>query len=73
MTSKWCQISKCSRRADFALYNKPVCNFHGFKIQEVKRANPQAFINWKKNTNQGYGIGKRIAPGRTYVGVDVQT
>jgi len=43
----YCQIHSCKRHADFELYNKPVCNFHGQQIQKLKKENPQMFINWK--------------------------
>gem|GEM_PF-3148146 len=43
----YCQIHKCRRKADFAAYNKPVCNIHGQFILKLKRENPQAFIKWK--------------------------
>jgi hypothetical protein len=67
VTSPYCQISKCPKKADFRIYNKPVCTFHGQKILELKRGNPQAFINWKRNTLQGYGVSRKIAPERTFL------
>lgn len=59
--SKICQVHKCTRLADFDLYDKSVCNQHGQEIRRLKFLNPQTFIKWKDLRMGRNARGKRAA------------